>query len=291
VHISHLPPVLTNEQTGAPPEQYQQLDEHKRPPEEGFTARMLWRVLGSYGKVVAVKLLFKYPGCAIVQFKNKESAKDVITNLNGLRVFPDQEWEVKESKNANAMHWDGANTELQKRMCTVTDREPPTPALPHLKFRPNECLVMTNLPNNISKESIGKIIETLGNRGPVKVEIENDASEVEATARCVLTFKTTEDALLALGEFNGETYPLGPQGETYECRMHFNRPIKRQPAGQAPADVPGLTGLTPSDGADAQYVPGAAGTPGVGLGAFGVAGYTPTAYPAEDQFQQRGFTA
>lgn len=36
------------------------------PPIGGFNAEMLWRVFGMHGSIIAVKLLYKYPGCAII---------------------------------------------------------------------------------------------------------------------------------------------------------------------------------------------------------------------------------
>jgi len=191
---------------------------------------MMWKVLGMYGEIVAVKLLFKYAGCAIVQFKSKESAADVISNLNGLRVYG-QQWEVKESKNANAMHWDGANTELQKRMCTITDEgvKPPVRPKKFNMFRPNSDLVLTGLPGGITETGIKNYFDGFqagAQRGPERVEVVDDQDD-GGGSQAFLSFKSTEDALLAVAETNGVPMDLG-SAFPLDCKMHFNRPKARQ---------------------------------------------------------------
>eukprot|EP00756_Hemistasia_phaeocysticola_P033471 Hpha_TRINITY_DN16466_c0_g3::TRINITY_DN16466_c0_g3_i1::g.159226::m.159226 len=255
VYISNLPPVPGGDSPADPPAA--DLDDHQQPPPEGFSARMLWRVLGMFGEIVAVKLLFKYQGCAIVQFKSKEAASDVIANLHNMRAYGKQ-WEVKESKNANATHWSGANTELQKRMCTVTDEGVFPPARPekYNMFRPNPDLVLTDLDEDsrVTEQSIkDHFVQLMGPRGPEAVDLQD--------GRATMSFKTTEDALLAVAMCNGEDIALGEK--MIKLRMHFNRPRGARQGGPQ-QDLGGLQPVGESHGDESEKIVGAK-TPGAGL--------------------------
>eukprot|EP01065_Artemidia_motanka_P028396 TRINITY_DN3371_c0_g1_i2.p1 TRINITY_DN3371_c0_g1~~TRINITY_DN3371_c0_g1_i2.p1 ORF type:complete len:574 (+),score=179.78 TRINITY_DN3371_c0_g1_i2:355-2076(+) len=251
VHIAGIPPHPKDEKT-----EEVHPDPLRAPPPGGFTPRMLWRLLGMHGSIVAVKLLYKYPGCAIVQYKDAASAHKVIEHFDGLQVFG-KRFEVKESKNANAMHWSGAKTELQERMCTVVDEGVTPPEVPQaVNFaRPNESLSVWGLPDEATEGELREIFARVvpQHRGPVAIRLER--------GRATVQFPNTDCAVLAAAYTNGELVRIG--GVDVTLNVHFDKKRAR-PAG--PAGVEGIQGgmVAPHAGAaddEVQHL--GAKTPGV----------------------------
>eukprot|EP01065_Artemidia_motanka_P029463 TRINITY_DN35570_c0_g1_i1.p1 TRINITY_DN35570_c0_g1~~TRINITY_DN35570_c0_g1_i1.p1 ORF type:complete len:649 (+),score=128.56 TRINITY_DN35570_c0_g1_i1:95-1948(+) len=85
-------------------------------------AHHLFRLCGSFADIVAVKLLYKQKGCALVQFRDNAGRDKAKHLLNGLR-FQGREITAKDSTQPNATHWSGSSRTLQQRMCSVLDRD------------------------------------------------------------------------------------------------------------------------------------------------------------------------
>ena len=190
------------------------------PRHGGVDAKQLWRICGMYGDIVAVKMLFKYEGSAIVQFKSSEYANACIEFLKGMKVWG-KEWDVKRSKNANAMHWSGANTELDARMVTIlTDEAPPSPAWQ--KFaEPCDSLYMWDLPEGLVDDDLVELFNDYGRtkEGHYGRVDTVDINHEDLTA-CVV-MDTTEDALIACSLMNGVTVFI--RGKTFQIKLHFDR--------------------------------------------------------------------
>eukprot|EP01064_Diplonema_japonicum_P028272 TRINITY_DN429_c0_g2_i1.p1 TRINITY_DN429_c0_g2~~TRINITY_DN429_c0_g2_i1.p1 ORF type:complete len:551 (+),score=198.31 TRINITY_DN429_c0_g2_i1:133-1785(+) len=210
----------------------------------GFSANQLWKLCGMYGDIVAVKMLFKYEGSAIVQFKSSEYAKACIEHLSAVPLWG-AKWDVKQSKNANAMHWSGANTELESRMCTVlTNETPPSPPAYNLA-KPCDSLVLWDVPEGVSGDDLVTLFSTKGKTldgtyGRVK------GANVTGPGGASVVMETTEDALVACSVLNGMTVQAG--GMEFVIKMHFDKTSKRDDEDEglprtlteAAASVPGL---------------------------------------------------
>ena len=190
------------------------------PRHGGIDAKQLWRICGMYGDIVAVKMLFKYEGSAIIQYKSSEYATACIDFLKGVQLWG-KEWDVKRSKNANAMHWSGANTELDARMVTIlTDEPPPSPAA-HTFAEPSESLVMWETPEGFADDDVVELFHTYGrtkegNYGRVDtVEINREDNSA------VIVMDSVEDALMAASLMNGLT--VFHNGRTFSIKLHFSQ--------------------------------------------------------------------
>eukprot|EP01060_Flectonema_neradi_P041746 TRINITY_DN9_c3_g1_i1.p1 TRINITY_DN9_c3_g1~~TRINITY_DN9_c3_g1_i1.p1 ORF type:complete len:533 (+),score=107.59 TRINITY_DN9_c3_g1_i1:62-1660(+) len=185
------------------------------------TAEQLWRVCGMYGDLVAVKMLFKYEGSAIVQFTHSEYAKACIQYLSDAE-FWGKKWDVKESKNANAMHWSGANTELEDRMCTK--EKVMSPALPPVfNFsKPCNCLLLWDVPASIDEDDLVDIFNTKGSMMGVGGGV-RQVQKFESENRAEIVFETVEDALVAVANLNGVTVDVPNKDTQYLMKMHFDK--------------------------------------------------------------------
>eukprot|EP01062_Namystynia_karyoxenos_P006364 TRINITY_DN12225_c0_g1_i1.p1 TRINITY_DN12225_c0_g1~~TRINITY_DN12225_c0_g1_i1.p1 ORF type:complete len:601 (+),score=160.69 TRINITY_DN12225_c0_g1_i1:151-1953(+) len=229
VHISGIPPLPPDVDRAQTSAAAAHSDPDSAPPHGGFNARMLWRLLGMHGEILAVKLLYKYPGCAIAQYKTERDASNVIQNMNHMHAFGKQ-WEFKSSKNANAMHWSGANTELQERMCTISDEGVCPPSVPQhgLLAPPCQTLVFSEIPPGTAVhdfETLFRRHELLRARAPPTIEIQGE--------RAIVTFNTLESALLTVALLNGETALLGGEGS----RLHIHFGSHRRQDAAPPAGV------------------------------------------------------
>eukprot|EP01060_Flectonema_neradi_P041743 TRINITY_DN9_c1_g1_i2.p1 TRINITY_DN9_c1_g1~~TRINITY_DN9_c1_g1_i2.p1 ORF type:complete len:207 (+),score=51.91 TRINITY_DN9_c1_g1_i2:2-622(+) len=174
-----------------------------------------------YGDLVAAKMLFKYEGSAIVQFANSDYAKACIKFLGGADLWG-RKWDVKESKNANAMHWSGANTELETRMCTAEkNKAPPLPPIYNFA-EPSNCLLLWDIPSWVTEEYLIDLFSTKGKTakgtyGNVRLV---DLDKTEHTAEVVMESK--EDALVAASFLNG-TRIQDPEHGDYIVKLHFDK--------------------------------------------------------------------
>lgn len=245
IHVSGIPYSTNNPGEGEP-------DGH--PPIGGMNAVMLWRVFGMHGEILAVKLLYKYPGCAIVQYKTSRDAHQAKEYLDSM-IFG-KRWEVKESKNANAMHWSGAKTELQTRMCTIADNGISPPRVPpgFMLTKPSDTLLLFDLPEGATRE---ELVDLFRDRGRAENGHYGQVLGAEVSSeggRATVRFQDTENALVAAAMLNGERVFLPSQQgrdaaeaqpaqpNTTLC-IHFDK--KRPQAQQArpPVGVDGIAGL------------------------------------------------
>lgn len=243
------------------------------PPIGGFNAEMLWRVFGMHGSIIAVKLLYKYPGCAIIQYKNQRDAQQARENLDGI-VFG-KRWEVKESKNANAMHWSGAKTELQQRMCTIADNGITPPRVPptFLLAKPSDTLLLFDLPEGVNQEELAEIFRQAGKAptgnygGVLSCEVSSEGG------RATVHFESMENAVVAAAMLNGVQVHLpsqaskdphvDPRAVNTTLHVHFD---KKRTGARPPVGVEGLLPPSfqsqPAQHSDPHQHPA---TPGAGL--------------------------
>eukprot|EP00755_Sulcionema_specki_P015390 Sspe_Gene.9670::Locus_3253_Transcript_1_1_Confidence_1.000_Length_1509::g.9670::m.9670/K17844/PTBP3, ROD1; polypyrimidine tract-binding protein 3 len=152
VLVSHMPVRSTLESKHDP-----------RYPPFDLKAHMLWRLCGMYGEIVAVKGMFKYPGSYLIQFANRENARSCMKYLHDVELWGEKIGAV-ESKNANAMHWSGANTELEENMCTAfiinerrTRPQPPRTPQTFNYHKPTRNLYLWDVPDAITEEDIRQV--------------------------------------------------------------------------------------------------------------------------------------
>ncbi|KAJ9449709.1 Polypyrimidine tract-binding protein-like protein 3 [Diplonema papillatum] len=163
--------------------------------EADITAEMLFRVASMYGEVVSAKMMAKRKGCALVQYTCKEAASCAIEKLDRAILFG-LEWEAVPSKHANALHWDGAGTELQTRMCTVNDVQRPRPVPRNVAGSPSHYLGIYGFDDEELATSI--LREALKDFNPAEVSSMGDDH------LGVAGFETTEEAFIAASCINGK---------------------------------------------------------------------------------------
>eukprot|EP01060_Flectonema_neradi_P012004 TRINITY_DN1892_c1_g3_i1.p1 TRINITY_DN1892_c1_g3~~TRINITY_DN1892_c1_g3_i1.p1 ORF type:complete len:444 (+),score=120.41 TRINITY_DN1892_c1_g3_i1:53-1384(+) len=163
-------------------------------PEGEFTAEQLFRVAGMYGEIVSAKLMAKRKGCALVQYTSKEAADVAIAKLNGKTIFGNA-WSAVTSKHANALHWNGAGTELQERMCTLNNIDRPTVPSPELVGSPSHYIGIRV--EDESVDAVSLLREALEGFNPAEVDcmMEHDA---------IAGFDNKEDAFTAVSKLNGK---------------------------------------------------------------------------------------
>eukprot|EP01060_Flectonema_neradi_P021932 TRINITY_DN3004_c1_g1_i1.p1 TRINITY_DN3004_c1_g1~~TRINITY_DN3004_c1_g1_i1.p1 ORF type:complete len:514 (+),score=61.40 TRINITY_DN3004_c1_g1_i1:58-1542(+) len=179
------------------------------PSDRGLTAPLLWALCGMYGELVAVKLLAQHPGCAVIQYRERSEAEHAIANLNGSRLYGSRIC-AQVSKNANATHWRGAQTELEQRMCTSEDMRPPAPAPRHITGPPVNVVGAWGLP---AEDTIHAMEVMFGHYGPVNYA---DLGQGIATA----TFDRVETAFEAICNINGGIFTTA-SGYEFKACLHF----------------------------------------------------------------------
>ena len=179
------------------------------PSDRGLTAPLLWAVCGMYGELVAVKLLAQHPGCAVIQYRDRSEADHAIIHLNGSRLYGNRVC-AQVSKNANATHWRGAQTELEQRMCTSEDMRPPAPAPRHITGPPVPVVGAWGLP---ADDALNAMEAMFGHYGPVSCI---DLGQGIATA----TFERVETAFEAICNINGGIFTT-PSGYEFKACLHF----------------------------------------------------------------------
>ncbi|KAJ9443649.1 Polypyrimidine tract-binding protein-like protein 3 [Diplonema papillatum] len=177
-------------------------------PTSGINALKLWALCGQYGELIAVKLLAQHPGCALLQFTTQEEAAFAIKNLNNAVVYGTKIF-AQVSKNANATHWKGAQTELEQRMCTKEDYAPPAPAPRHITAPPNRFVGAWGLP---AHDAVNAILAVLSGHNVVSCQ---DYGHGVVS----VTFDTPEEALEAIGAVNGAI--AYHHGQKFKVCVHF----------------------------------------------------------------------
>eukprot|EP01064_Diplonema_japonicum_P036646 TRINITY_DN8316_c1_g1_i1.p1 TRINITY_DN8316_c1_g1~~TRINITY_DN8316_c1_g1_i1.p1 ORF type:complete len:437 (+),score=159.57 TRINITY_DN8316_c1_g1_i1:58-1368(+) len=162
------------------------------PDESVLDAVGLFKVAGMYGEVVSAKLMAKRKGCALVQYTDGEGAERAVAMLDGVSLFGEK-WEAVISKHANALHWDGAGTELQTRMCTARNEARPSVPPADIAGSPYHYLGAHGLPQNVDAQRVLK--EVMKGHNPAEVSSFGD--------HVVAGFDKKEDALLAAAAVNG----------------------------------------------------------------------------------------
>eukprot|EP01059_Diplonema_ambulator_P032420 TRINITY_DN6348_c0_g1_i1.p1 TRINITY_DN6348_c0_g1~~TRINITY_DN6348_c0_g1_i1.p1 ORF type:complete len:455 (+),score=153.25 TRINITY_DN6348_c0_g1_i1:206-1366(+) len=169
------------------------------PDESVLNAEGLFRVASMYGEVVSAKLMAKRKGCALVQFTDKEYAERAVEKLNEVKVFGEK-WEAVISKHANALHWDGAGTELQTRMCTATRMTRPEVPGKDVAGRPSHYVGVQGIPEGVDAEMV--LRDAMAGFNPADVSAAMDHQALAG-------FDTKEAAFRAVMQMNGAVTPEG----------------------------------------------------------------------------------
>lgn len=251
---------------------------------KAFSPRMLWRVFGMYGEILAVKMLWKYPGTALVQFKDPKYAQQAREHLD--RGLFGKNLRIERSNCPNAQHWSGAGTELQERMCTIASAKPPHVPPTFLIARPSDTLLVFDLVDGVTKEELLEVFRTQGRSeggdyGQV-VDVELAADGGRATVQ----FADIDNAAFAAAQLNGEMVYLPSQSKggvagqpNTRLNLHFGK--KHPQATRSPSmahSVAAAGGL--SVGQDSGLMPPPPPPPpGQVTNIDAVAGFVPPQYP------------
>eukprot|EP01061_Rhynchopus_euleeides_P047504 TRINITY_DN9550_c2_g4_i1.p1 TRINITY_DN9550_c2_g4~~TRINITY_DN9550_c2_g4_i1.p1 ORF type:complete len:647 (+),score=262.18 TRINITY_DN9550_c2_g4_i1:157-2097(+) len=170
------------------------------PSDDSVHASDLFRICGIYGEVRAVKMLYKFRGCAVVQFADSAGCNNAIHYLHGLE-YKGRTWDAKVSRQPNAMHWNGASDDLQKRM--VSSSDPNVTSAPRCDSSsqyPSRSVLLWDVPMSISTDDISMTFTQLVGCAPPSIErVGLSLSEV----RCV--FQHLDNSILAAINANGTT--------------------------------------------------------------------------------------
>eukprot|EP01065_Artemidia_motanka_P017566 TRINITY_DN2100_c12_g1_i1.p1 TRINITY_DN2100_c12_g1~~TRINITY_DN2100_c12_g1_i1.p1 ORF type:complete len:484 (+),score=143.82 TRINITY_DN2100_c12_g1_i1:196-1647(+) len=182
------------------------------PSAHELTPAMLWRVAGTYGGVVCVKQLAKHVGCVLVQYTSAEECSRAVQYLSGFTIWS-HTIEAKVSHHANALHWKGALTELERKMCTADDlpqpATPPSAAAP--LGRPSRFVCVWGWPDGV-EPTVQEIHAAL--------ECGDWVLSVDMRAGCcVCEFVTPEAAFAAVARRNTCTAAVAGARTTFH--MHF----------------------------------------------------------------------
>eukprot|EP00756_Hemistasia_phaeocysticola_P013463 Hpha_TRINITY_DN15282_c4_g2::TRINITY_DN15282_c4_g2_i10::g.66764::m.66764 len=198
------------------------------PPQTMLTARMLFRVCAMYGHCVAVKLLFKHQGCALVQYASRDEAERARSMLTAVNVSGRQ-WEAKPSKHLNATHWRGAGTELDDKMCTAGDL-PPVPT-PDNRLRPlvGSALWVWGVPPGLPPSVMRVALVALcaagkGANAQKAVSAGRGEQQEEAEGGMIIGLHSSEDCLYACAMLNGASVRIrvapAPSGSVVSVSAH-----------------------------------------------------------------------
>ena len=158
--------------------------------EKELSAEDLWGVVGIYGEIVAVKLLQKRDGYALIQYKNNSYANTAIKSLNQSTIGK-MTLQVKASTNSNALNWRGSKSGLARFMCTASER--PVPSVFADSSAPSPCLIMHDIPFE-DLEAAKSLVSSLFS--PVSLT-SIDSSTLQ------VVFSSSEEAFLTCAELNG----------------------------------------------------------------------------------------
>ncbi|KAJ9458575.1 hypothetical protein DIPPA_02909 [Diplonema papillatum] len=140
------------------------------PSDDSLTAELLWTLCGMFGAVKAVKMLFKYRGCVVVQFSEPSACAAAIKFLHGLE-FKGRTWDAKVSRQPNATHWNGASDDLQKRMICAADGMKQAPYVPESATYPTKTLLLWDVPPQVTPHFVSLTIASLANCVPANVTL------------------------------------------------------------------------------------------------------------------------
>ena len=166
---------------------------------QAVTVEELWNVAGQYGRLVSCRLLVNHPECALLQFKKEEEAQTCLAALNNAAING-RVLHVKPGKHGNALHWSGAKTELQDRMCCLYTHRPVLVSSSPGAGSPSGRIVFYNLPQESDTlKHIDLVSQILKHESMLCVSIHKDTpSEV------TVTFGSTDEAFNCIANLNGE---------------------------------------------------------------------------------------
>eukprot|EP01062_Namystynia_karyoxenos_P059036 TRINITY_DN50470_c0_g1_i1.p1 TRINITY_DN50470_c0_g1~~TRINITY_DN50470_c0_g1_i1.p1 ORF type:complete len:701 (+),score=147.97 TRINITY_DN50470_c0_g1_i1:107-2209(+) len=163
------------------------------PADDSFTAEHLWALAGSYGPPRAAKLLYKHPGAALVQFRSARDCDAAIRCLSGA-CFRDRVWDVRRSRQSNALHWSGASGDLKQRMCAESDQGCTAPPRAPEPLPPSPAVRIAGVPGFVPPTTVHELAASLGPiRGFAQV----------APGDYIALFHSTDDGISAVARCNG----------------------------------------------------------------------------------------
>eukprot|EP01060_Flectonema_neradi_P011715 TRINITY_DN1871_c7_g1_i1.p1 TRINITY_DN1871_c7_g1~~TRINITY_DN1871_c7_g1_i1.p1 ORF type:complete len:672 (+),score=145.71 TRINITY_DN1871_c7_g1_i1:65-2017(+) len=162
---------------------------------EEMGADQVWKLCGMYGEVRAVKMLYHFKGCVVVQYSTVEACNQAIHHLNGLE-YKGRTWDAKKSRQPNAVHWNGASDDLQKRMVSSGDRLAPPRCELSTAF-PAKEIVIWDVPKTVTASQCQHLIVTTSCVTPQSVTV--DESEHQITVQ----FATLDDSVQTICSLNG----------------------------------------------------------------------------------------
>ena len=182
------------------------------PSDDSIGAYDLFRICFMYGEVRAVKMLYKYRGCAVVQFSNQETCANAIKYLHALE-YKSKTWDAKVSRQPNAMHWNGASDGLQKRMCSSSDPACIKPPISEHSARtaPARSARLWDVPVQVSERDV---VAALQEHNVCPVSMARIGMEV------VIYFETRDDGVTAAVMANGATAQSPTYGE-WKIKFRF----------------------------------------------------------------------
>eukprot|EP00756_Hemistasia_phaeocysticola_P023925 Hpha_TRINITY_DN15918_c1_g1::TRINITY_DN15918_c1_g1_i1::g.72115::m.72115 len=208
------------------------------------TAQTMWRLGWLYGDLLTVKLMYKHPGCVLLEYSNEEDCRQAVKHLKDVRVFG-RRWRASCSIHGNAVHWSGTKTELAHgdfmlRRGDAGAEEVPRPRT-HLLSPPTEGLYLWGYPESLS---LGWIEQRV--RGVLARELQTEASADIRAARvghgergtaCSVMMPSVDAAFITFQALAGRR-EMTPVGEV-TWQVHF-LPCTRSPRsdGRRPASDP-----------------------------------------------------
>ena len=208
------------------------------PSDDSVVASDLFRICGMFGEVRAVKMLYKFRGCAVVQFSDAATCSNAIHFLHGLE-FKGRTWDAKVSRQPNAMHWNGASDDLQKRMISSADPNVTSAPRVHASSHyPSKAALLWDVPMSISTDDISMAFSQLVGRPPLSID-RVSLSEV------MCTFQYLDDAVLAAINANGTTVSCPRDSWLIKLRFaeQYEKPVDNYFRDGQAFEVPTLQNL------------------------------------------------
>ena len=162
---------------------------------EEMGADQVWKLCGMYGEVRAVKMLYHFKGCVVVQYSTVEACNHAIHYLNGLE-YKGRTWDAKKSRQPNAVHWNGASDDLQKRMVSSGDRRAPPRCELSVAF-PAKELIIWDVPKSVTASQCQKLFVTTIGVTPQSVSVDESEHQIS------VVFATLDDSIQTICAMNG----------------------------------------------------------------------------------------
>lgn len=171
------------------------------PDEEQMSAAHLFRLVGCFGHVRAVRLLFKHKGCALVQFETNDDCEVARTALHGV-AFQGRNFDAKKSTQRNATHWNGSSATLQQRMCSILDDGIEAPRFERgVRTRPSKFVTFWGL-SALEQHSIALLQQVSGLTQMSRVpSLRQKGDQWSITLQC----GSLNDAVRMVADYNGNT--------------------------------------------------------------------------------------